>query len=620
MVEAAQSEHAARVALLEHLIEFEGQPEEFLIRLLAAQCSFADADGGAVFRSTPQGQPDVIAVHPQPEAGSPSPVWLAVAAEALPNTISSQKTSLIPLRTAEELYGQRPAHHVLLIPIRGRSGVRGAAAFVLATHNRDDIDSRRERLELSIQLLSLYEMRLTLQGRDDDLRQLQVALEMVAAVNRADRFVSAAMSFCNETASRWHAQRASVGFLTGRYVVMHAMSHTEKFDRKMELVQTIESVMEECLDQDIEVVHPPLEDAPCIARAAEHYTGRHGPLTVCSMPIRKDGQVRAVLTLDRPLDESFDAHELNVLRLTCDLCGPRLLELHDNDRWFGARLAKWLRKGIAKAVGPTHTWIKAAALGILAGGLFVTFAQGTYRAEASFEIQPTVRQIVPAPFDGYLETVTAKIGETVEGNQTLLATIDTSELRLQLASYRADEASNLKRAALARRQGEQAEAQVAEAEAAKVRAQIDLVEYKISQADIRPTISGIVVAGDLERQLGAPFATGDILFEVAPLDALRAELAIPEDQIADVQTGQTGLLATASFPGDKIPFVVERINPMAEIVEGRNVFRVFARLQETRAWLRPGMAGVAKIDIDQRSYAWIWTRELVNWVRMKLWI
>jgi hypothetical protein len=32
------------------------------------------------------------------------------------------------------------------------------------------------------------------------------------------------------------------------------------------------------------------------------------------------------------------------------------------------------------------------------------------------------------------------------------------------------------------------------------------------------------------------------------------------------------------------------------------------------------MEGVAKIDLGRRSYAWIWTRRIVNWVRMKLWL
>jgi len=56
------------------------------------------------------------------------------------------------------------------------------------------------------------------------------------------------------------------------------------------------------------------------------------------------------------------------------------------------------------------------------------------------------------------------------------------------------------------------------------------------------------------------------------------------------------------------------------------VFRVRVKFKESpefteaRQWLRPGMKGVGKIDVGRRSYLAIWSRDIVNWVRMKLWI
>ncbi len=81
-----------------------------------------------------------------------------------------------------------------------------------------------------------------------------------------------------------------------------------------------------------------------------------------------------------------------------------------------------------------------------------------------------------------------------------------------------------------------------------------------------------------------------------------------------------GELSTVSHPDKRIEFVVERINPVAEVVENRNVFKVRVRLVKVEEWMRPGMEGVARISIDRRRYAWIWTRRLINWVRMKLWL
>lgn len=169
------------------------------------------------------------------------------------------------------------------------------------------------------------------------------------------------------------------------------------------------------------------------------------------------------------------------------------------------------------------------------------------------------------------------------------------------------------------RDGQTAQAQIAKANADEVSARIDLLNYMIGQANIVSPLSGTVVKGDLKREIGAPVKTGDILFEVTPLESLRAELLVPEAEIFEIKVNQEGFLATASYPGQRINFVVERINPMAEVIKQRNVFRVRVRLLETYPWMRPGMEGVARVKVGKRHYIWIWTRKIINWVRMQLW-
>jgi hypothetical protein len=54
--------------------------------------------------------------------------------------------------------------------------------------------------------------------------------------------------------------------------------------------------------------------------------------------------------------------------------------------------------------------------------------------------------------------------------------------------------------------------------------------------------------------------------------------------------------------------------------EGRNYFRVEARLTTPPSdRLRPAMEGVGKIAVDQRSLVWIWTHEVLDEARLKLW-
>jgi len=78
------------------------------------------------------------------------------------------------------------------------------------------------------------------------------------------------------------------------------------------------------------------------------------------------------------------------------------------------------------------------------------------------------------------------------------------------------------------------------------------------------------------------------------------------------------VLLTA-LPERPFDFVVKSITPVARAVEGVNGFEVLADLKEPDSRLRPAMEGVAKIDAGRRSFVWIWTHELMYWLRVKLW-
>ncbi len=623
--------------LVEQLGRFEGPPERFVTALLALQCHIAPAAGGAVLRRNPSesrppdtpstepaadGPGQVLAVYPpQPRDATP-PIWLAQAAELTPRILAARKTQIMAVHKADDLYGQPAARSLVCVPLHGAGTMRGMAAFLVESSDRTVLALAQERLELTVGLLSVFELRLTLQKRNTDMRRLQTAIEVTAAVNEQDRGHAAMMAACNEIAGRWRAHRAAIGFLAGRYVKVRALSHTEKFTRKMRLVQDIEAAMEECLDQDVEIVHPAPPNATFISRATTELSTRHGPASICSLPMRHGGQVVGVLTVERAADEAYNLEDVQLLRLTADLLTARVYELHTNDHWFGHRLVQDARRGLAALVGPRHTWAKAAAVVGLAGVLFLTFVRGTDRVKADFAIEPTVRRVISAPFDGILAAVHVEPGEPVSAGETVLAELDVAELQQQHLQAQRQRAEYLVEADAALRDGKQAERALALVKARQMEPAIALLRQRIDQAQLRSPISGLVLHGDLRRQIGAPVSKGDGLFEVGELTddgALRAELLVPENRIEAVAVGQRGEMAAASHPADRLAFTVEKINPVAEVVDGGNVFRVRVRLEQRPPWLRPGMEGVAKVDIGRAPYGYLWTRDLVNWIRMRLW-
>ncbi|MHC4985711.1 MAG: HlyD family efflux transporter periplasmic adaptor subunit [Planctomycetota bacterium] len=617
------SREATTAELIQQLNRFQGPPQEFLVSLLAVQCRISAAAAGAILRADAQGKLDVLAVYPPIRQDAPAPSWLAVAAEVAGDMREDSATAIHPVHAPQDLYGQPAQHHLILIPLpRRQQALRGLAVFLVESGDPAILAASREKLELTVSLLALYEMRLTLQRRSADMQMMRSAMEILAIINNQERFQGLGMAMVNELASRWQCERVGVGFLKGRYVRLAALSHTEKFSRKMKIVQDVESTMEECLDQDIEVVYPASETSTFISRCAAELSKRHGPSVVLSLPLRRAGRPEGVLTLERPAETPFTQEEAEALRLTADMVTARLLERHESDRWFGARWAAGSRRALGVVLGPKHTWAKLIVLGVLAFAAFVTFVKGDYQAEGTFELQAVDRQVLSAPYTGQLLPGFAEPGQQVyAGDDAPLARLDTSELELRRNEARFKKLQHDLEERAARQEYKFAEADFADARAREVQAQIDLLSYQIAQGEIRSPIDGVVLSGDLERTVGerGTVELGQILFEIAPLGAFRADLYIPEDQIADVQVGQEGELAFAADPGRRVPFRVLQIHPIADVVEQKNVFKVRLELLETLDTMRPGMKGVGRIYIGRKPYGVLWTRRLVNWLRMRVW-
>ena len=94
---------------------------------------------------------------------------------------------------------------------------------------------------------------------------------------------------------------------------------------------------------------------------------------------------------------------------------------------------------------------------------------------------------------------------------------------------------------------------------------------------------------------------------------------VDERDIGYVLEGQRGQLALAGLGGEPMPFEITKVTSVSTAQEGRNYFRVEARLEAPRPGVRPGMEGVGKVVIDERKLIWIWTRGLVDWMRISFW-
>lgn len=450
------------------------------------------------------------------------------------------------------------------------------------------------------------------------LSHFTAVLDLMALLNAQQRFMAVAMTLCNELAARHKCDRVSLGWLDHEYVHLQAISHTERFEKKMDAVKALEQTMEESLDQDEIIVWPPPEGDTRITIDHAKYADNQKIKFICSVPLRLGSEAVAILTCERN-SEAFLEDEQRLLTLYAEMAARRLSDLKRTDRWFGVRMALAAREQLAKAVGVEHTWAKVVAVLVAIGLAVLFFGKMNYRVEAPFILRSDDVAIISAPFEGYIAEVPAQIGDPVKPDDVLLK-LDTRDLLLQEAATTADIDRFTREADKARAANSLAEMRIAQAQAEQSHVRLELIRYRLSQASLKAPFAGVVVEGDLRKRIGAPLKQGDMLFKVARLDRMYVECNVKENDIHEVRGDATGEIAFASQPKLTFPMQVQRIEPAAEVKDKSNVFVVRCQFQASlENWWRPGMSGVAKLNVGKRTFFWVISHRTIDFLRMYFW-
>ena len=451
---------------------------------------------------------------------------------------------------------------------------------------------------------------------------LAEVLEIQAILNSHERFLAVAMSLVNEVCIRFNASRVSLGWSKGDYIKIKAVSHMDAFESKLDMVRALESAMEECFDQDEEILWPKSEfvESHVVSRQHQMLAKQKGLSSILSLPVRVAEEKLAVMTLERTDEEPFSKNEVLTLELICTQISRRLAELEKHDKWIGKRLLNEGKQGLGKYIGPEHTLTKLIALLCALVLAFLFFWPWPYKVSGTFKLKTIDTVFIPAPFDGFLGEVSFREGDPIKEGEVMLK-LDQRELEMDLADIVADNERFKNEAKLALSQNNLSEMRSTLAQAAQTEARLKMVEMKISQSQIKAPFDGFIVESDLRERIGKPIRKGEVLFRVAKLKGMYAEVYIEEGDIEEIELQAEGALAFASRPADKFSFLVDRINPIAEVREESNVFVVKVQLdQAPEMWWRPGMTGVAKVKSDYRSPIWILTHRAVDHLRLKyLW-
>ena len=461
-----------------------------------------------------------------------------------------------------------------------------------------------------------------------EAESLADVLYILAEVQEAQRFFEAASTLCAESVAKLGCRRAALGMVKAGGVSVVVLDQTDSFAQGSRSVRRMEEAMQETLDQDGIVLYSQHEDdipkTGTVTRAARELALSADVRRIVAIPLRDSHGVHFVM-LFLTDDPQFTARRINALSLVCRLAAPRLIDLCRSEEFPLVRLQRYLLLRSADLFGPRRTALKLASFLL---GTFLALSlllRDDLVVSAPLVVEGVYSYTHTAPLDGWLVEVVKRPGDAVQQGD-LLGRLDATEIQLELSSLKAQLNISLNQRLQYIQEGKDAEAAIAGLEADKLSADLAWAEQKLGMTELRSSVEGFVVSEDMFSRLGQPTRRGQELFEVTDTASMRIVVHVAEGDINEINTARAkgsvrGEFMLTAYPNLRMPFTVERVHPFADVQGESNGFEVRGQIDAIPQGLelRPGMEGYARIHAGTASYFSLWTRKLVDRIRLLWW-
>lgn len=453
-------------------------------------------------------------------------------------------------------------------------------------------------------------------GDGHAMPEYALASDLLQSLDRHSSMNALAFTLVNKVSELCGCVRVSLGHHDGKKLQLIAMSGQSKIDDRRTIARQLCGLMQETMEFRRGIYPCDDEEAKPAIQSYYQSQGEH-PLLSFVLPSKREDQF--VLVLEREKGEAFataqaDAieHSLKntaaLLALTCEQQLPLRTKVH-------RRINKKVESLSQFSQWSFRQMLLAAALFAL---LLSAIVPVTHRISADAYIEASDQQVLVAAQNGFILSSHARAGEFVnEGD--LLATLDNKELQLDADKWLSEKEKNEQEYAQALSVHDRSELSRLRADAKRIDAEIALVDQQLSRSEIRAPFTGVIMQGDWTQSLGAPVATGDVLFEIASAEQYRLVLEVDEHDIGYIEAKQLAQLRMAALPASVWEATLSDVLPVAVSEKGRSTFRIPATITGDAGALRPGMEGIGKVDVGQRSMFWVYSHSLFDRLKYYAW-
>jgi biotin carboxyl carrier protein len=281
------------------------------------------------------------------------------------------------------------------------------------------------------------------------------------------------------------------------------------------------------------------------------------------------------------------------------------------------------------------------ALGLAALAFACMFVlQGQYRLSCDGRLMPEQQRTIWAEVDGIVNEIHVETAEEVSPGD-LLVTLENKDLKIQQQEYsgnlfslrqRLESVDRLLAAETDDVSDTESNARQMSVERASLvqqvkttEQQLKILEQQMAAQNVTSPIAGVILTADLRKELeDRPISQGTALLDVAAIDGdWVLELKMPDRKVGELLKTQqeTEEPLKVSFVRSSEPSIVyegqvKTIDLSAKIDDEVGQFlRVVVDVDASQIPNRNvGMETVAYLHCGQKSYAYIWTREIVDFV------
>ena len=414
--------------------------------------------------------------------------------------------------------------------------------------------------------------------------------------------------------------RSAIVLKTDDRFEIRAVSGVETIERKQ--YRTLERILSWAGFQDREVYIPDGDEyskGQGAFRDFVSYFEEEEMKSIWAVPLKDEEGILGVFSVESKIPGFISTSRFQLLRI---LVNQVTVAIRNAQLYSQVPLVSVLEKLSSQTTKLRGIPLRNAL--ITAGGLVLIvlsllFGKIGLRIAGEASVVPLNRIVLHTKVGSTVRDVYVREGDFVrEGS--LVAVLDDEDLQIELREL--ESRLRIAEKDLVRLYGlsQVADFQLKQIEIKQIRAQIDLLRYKLDNAQIRTPIPGVILTPKVEENVGRYLLRGGTLCEIADLRKINVEIFVSERDIKEVAKNQPILLKANAYPLEVFEGTVAAIGLKGHLRSKRNIYIVTAQMDNPSQALKPGMTGRAKINCGKKPIGAALFRVPLSFLRMKLWL